>query len=129
VPYWADASYLIGLSDPKDQWHGEAKTLHEKVGRKNKLHIHALAVAEVVTRLTRTVGVGKAQDAYFVMKDDLEIHYPLEQDFDDGMDLVARYEGELSLSDSLFVHMMAPRDIVLSFDSGFDGKVKRLPAP
>lgn len=129
MPYWADASYLIGLSDPRDQWHEEAKALHEKVSRRNTLRIHALAVAEVVTRLTRTVGVAKAQEAYFVIKDNLEVHYPMEQEFDDAMDLVARYEGELSLSDSLFVHLMAPRDIIVSFDGGFDGKVKRLPAP
>jgi predicted nucleic acid-binding protein len=129
MPYWADASYLIGLSDPKDQWHSVALGIHDRIGRKNPLRIHALAVAEVVTRLTKTVGVGKAEEAYFVIKDTMEIHYPFEQDLDDAMDIVVKYEGRLSLSDSLFVHLMEKKDIVLSFDSGFDGKVRRLPEP
>ncbi|HLE98200.1 MAG TPA: hypothetical protein VI997_12580 [Candidatus Thermoplasmatota archaeon] len=128
MPYWADATYLIGLMDGKDQWHAQARELHERVGRRNTLRIHALAVAEVVTRLAATVGYEKAQDAYFVIRDSMDLRFPGEQDLDDAMDLVVRFEGELSLSDSLFVHWMAPRDIVLSFDAGFDGKVKRLPA-
>ena len=128
MPYWADASYVIGLSDPKDRWHRAACAIHAKLGGKARLRTHALAVAEVVTRLTRTVGVEKAQAAYFATKDDMEVHVPLAQDLDDAMDLAVDFDGELSLSDSLFVQFMAKCDVIVSFDGGFGGKVKRLPA-
>lgn len=129
MPYWADSGYLIGLLDPKDPWHADANTVHAKLSSKNTLHIHPLAIAEVTNRIAKTVGVASAEAAYTMIRDDLETHFPDAQDLDDAMDLVVRYDGDLSLSDALFVHLMGSKDIVLSFDQGFDGKVRRLPSP
>lgn len=125
LTHWADASYLIALLDPKDARHKDALRLREE-HRSRRLHIHALAIAEVVTLLQRRVSVEVAMTAFFAMKDDMAMHHTTDDGLDAAMDLVERYEGQLSLSDSLFVHLMQRKDAILSFDRDFDGKVQRL---
>lgn len=119
---FVDSSFLIALADPRDPWHEAARALHDDIERRRPLHIHALAVAEVVAAVGSRRGGKVAHQAYEAMRDDMTLHIPAESDLDLAMDLVVRYDGGLSLSDAYAVLLIQREewDGVVSFDDDFD---------
>ncbi len=119
-----DASFFVALADPKDQWHAAAVALLPKVKKNRPWHTHALVVAEVVAVIGSARGGKAARTVYASMRDETIIHAPVLDDLDEGMGLVVRYDGTLSLSDAWSLGLMGIHKIasIVSFDSGFDGK-------
>lgn len=129
MPLFADASYFIALTDPEDQWHAGARRLVRVAERRAPLETHALVVGEVVAVVGSSAGGKAARQAYEGMRDNAIVHVPALDDLDEAMHDVVRYDGTLSLSDTLSLHLMRRRGIrdILSFDRDFDGKgVRRL---
>ncbi len=125
-----DASFLVGLLDADDPWHDRAREHAATLLERRPWRIHALALAEVVAIIGSRYGGTEAREAYWMVEDTMELHLPDHHDLDDAMDLVVHYDGSLSLSDTLTLHLMREHgdQVVLSFDSDFDkAGVERLP--
>jgi predicted nucleic acid-binding protein len=121
-----DSSYFIALADKRDQWHGKASELKEFVQR-NEVMITNLIVSEVLTELGRRKG-GKAGNLlYTYFKDNCKILYPNDDDFDNAESIYLKFDGKLSIPDSLSVFYMNKLSIskIVSFDSDFD-KIKNI---
>lgn len=132
MPAFADATFLVALMDPDDQWHDQARALLPFAKRNVPLHTHALGVAEVIAIVGGRLGGKVAREAYARLRDTTEIHLPSLEDLDEAMTHVVRYDGTLSLSDALALHVMRREGIgdILSFDKDFDGKdVNRVHQP
>ena len=132
MPTFADASFYIGIADPKDQWHRAATDLLHFAQARSPLHTHALALAEVIALVGAVRGGKGARLAYESIRDACVLHLPTLDDLDESMRIVVRHDGALSLSDALTLHLMAREGArqVLSFDKDFDGKgVVRVHAP
>ena len=132
MPIFADPTFFVALMDEDDRWHDEAKALLGFAEKRMPLHVHALAMGEVIAILGSHHGGKAARNAYAMLKDTTFIHAPAVEDLDEAMDHVLRYDGTLSLSDALYLHLMAREDAkhIISFDEDFDGKgVERVMAP
>ena len=121
---FADTTYLVALMDDEDQWHPKALALLDWAEKRAPLHVHALTVGETIAIVGSHMGGKVARDAYVMLKDTTIIHLPTMEDLDASMDLVLKYDGTLSLSDALSLHLMRAQDgsEILSFDKDFDGK-------
>jgi predicted nucleic acid-binding protein len=129
---FADTTFFVALMDADDQWHEQATALIEWAEKRAPLHVHALAVGEVIAIVGTHRGGKAARQAYAMLKDTTEIHLPSASDLDAAMDLVLKYDGTLSLSDALYLRFMAATDAkqIISFDRDFDGKgVERVTKP
>lgn len=132
MPVFADTTFFVALMDDEDRWHAAAKALLPYAQKRLPLHVHALAVGEVVAIVGSHHGGKAARQAYAMLKDTTTIHAPSVDDLDAAMEHVLRYDGTLSLSDALYLHLMAREGAshILSFDADFDGKgVERVSAP
>jgi predicted nucleic acid-binding protein len=119
---FVDASYLVALADPQDPWNDDAKALREEVEGGRPLHIHDLAVAEVVACVGPRRGGTVARGVYESIRDDMILHVPTGEDLDEAMDRVVRYDGAISLSDAYALQVVEAEDLdgVASFDDDFD---------
>lgn len=132
MPTFADASYYVALMDPKDRFHEDAVALLAYADSRSPLHIHALALGEVIAVIGSSKGGKAARQAYLGIRDTATILAPVVEDLDEAMSHVVRYDGELSLSEALFLHCMAREEgsEILSFDAGFDRPgVRRISKP
>lgn len=129
---FADTTFFVALMDDQDQWHAQALALLDYAEKRMPLHVHALAVGEVIAIIGTHRGGKPAREAYAMLKDTTQIHTPTLDDLDAAMEHVLRYDGTLSLSDALYLHFMN-RDgaqQIISFDDDFDGKgVERISQP
>lgn len=126
---FVDASYLVAAWDPRDPWHDQAIQLRTNVDDHRPLHIHALAVGEVIASLGPRLGGTLVRQAYESMMDDMVVHYPMAGDLDEAMELVVRHDGSLSLSDAYAVRTVEHEGLhgIVSFDDDFDATgVERL---
>lgn len=129
---FADTTFFVALMDEDDRWHEAAKALLRFAEKRTPLHVHALAVGEVVAVVGSHQGGKAAREAYTMLKDTTHVHVPTVEDLDAAMEHVLRYDGTLSLSDALYLHLMAREGArqIISFDRDFDGKgVERVTAP
>ncbi|MCX6693820.1 MAG: PIN domain-containing protein [Methanomicrobiales archaeon] len=116
-----DSSVFIGLADRKDQWHENALGLLPRL-KEERIVISDLIIAEVLTIIGRRSGGKVAKDLYCFFMDSCEV-YPLDRDARGGaVDLFIRFDGTLSLSDSLSLWIMEQKGIssIYSFDADFD---------
>lgn len=128
---FADASFLIALLDPADQWNAQAKKGSSAAARLKPWRTHALALGEVVAVLGPRRGGKAARAAYESIRDTCDLLMPTAQDLDGAMAHVVHHDGGLSLSDALFVHYARRNGDkrILSFDAGFDkAGLDRFPA-
>ena len=121
-----DSSYFIALADTRDQWYDKAVKL-KKFVEKNEVVITNLIVSEVLTELGRRKGGKTGHLMYDYFKDNCRILYPNEDDFDHAESIYLKYDGRLSIPDSLSVFYMNELSIskIVSFDSDFD-KIKNI---
>lgn len=129
---FADTTFFVALMDDQDQWHKKAAALLDYAEKRMPLHVHALAVGEVIAIIGSHRGGKAAREAYAMLKDTTQIHTPSIEDLDAGMEHVLRYDGTLSLSDALYLHFMERDGVksIISFDDDFDGKgVERVSQP
>ena len=116
-----DSSVFIALADRRDQWHPAAKNLVPSIAEETII-VSNLIIAEAVTVVGRRSG-GKAGERLFhYFSDNCEIIFADEKILNGSLPVFLRYDGTLSVSDAVSVHIMEIKHIerILSFDSDFD---------
>jgi predicted nucleic acid-binding protein len=128
-----DASYIIALLDPRDQWHAKAKGLWPTVAEQQVRPLtHTFVVAEAVSVVGPRRGGKLAQEVYDTLWEEFQVVEPDRRMLDEAMGVVLKFDGALSLSDGLSVLIARRRRVraIVSFDSDFDkAGVERLSDP
>jgi predicted nucleic acid-binding protein len=116
-----DSSFFIALADRNDQWHTSAKKCLPHL-RDDPLVISDLIISEVVTIIGKRNGGKSAVQIYQYFVDNCDIVFTDEHLLSGAMKILLRYDGSLSLSDSVSVEIMRTKKIkkILSFDADFD---------
>ncbi|MEE9223671.1 MAG: PIN domain-containing protein [Thermoplasmata archaeon] len=117
---FADSSFFIGLVDKKDKWHDQALALSESINE--EMMVSDLVISESVTLAGSRSGGKTGQKLYLFFVDNCHIEYVDEDILREGMDVFLRYDGKLSIPDSVSVVLMRRMGIsrIASFDSDFD---------
>ena len=117
---FADSSFFIGLVDKKDKWHDMALAVSEEINE--EMMVSDLVISESVTSIGSRSGGKAGQKLYEFFVDNCHIEYVDEEILREGMEVFLRYDGKLSLPDSVSVIMMRRKGIsrIVSFDSDFD---------
>ncbi len=117
---FADSSFFIGLVDKKDKWHDKALAISERINE--EMMVSDLVISESVTSIGSRSGGKAGQKLYEFFVDNCHIEYVDEDTLRDGMDVFLRYDGRLSLADSVSVVVMRRKGIsrIVSLDSDFD---------
>jgi len=116
-----DSSVFIGLADNRDQWHAAAKKIIPHISKSTRV-ISGLILAEAVTAIGRRGGGKAAERLYHYLIDSCEIVIMDEKILQEAMQVFVKYDGTLSVSDAVSVHIMELKNIrkIASFDSDFD---------
>lgn len=130
MAFLLDASFVIALLDPKDQWHKAAKAAWPMVAKDPVRLVHTFTIMESVNTVAPRRGGKLAQIVYDTLWDECQVVEPDRRMLDDAMDVVLRFDGGLSLSDALSVHVVQSRRLkaIVSFDRDFDAAgIARVP--
>jgi predicted nucleic acid-binding protein len=117
---FADSSFFIGLLDKKDKWHDQALVVSESINE--EMMVSDLVISESVTLAGSRSGGKAGQKLYEFFVDNCQIEYVDEDVHRKGMEVFLKYDGKLSLPDSVSVVLMRRKGIskIASFDSDFD---------
>jgi predicted nucleic acid-binding protein len=117
---FADSNFFIGLLDKKDKWHDQALALSEIINE--EMMVSDLVISESVTLAGSRSGGKAGQKLYEFFVDNCHIEYVEEDILREGMEVFLRYDGKLSIPDSVSVVLMRRKGIsrIASFDSDFD---------
>lgn len=117
---FADSSFFIGLVDKKDKWHDVALAVSEEINE--EMMVSDLVISESVTSIGSRAGGKAGQKLYEFFVDNCHIEYVDEDILREGMEVFLRYDGKLSLPDSVSIVMLRIKGIskIVSFDSDFD---------
>ncbi|WP_409200162.1 type II toxin-antitoxin system VapC family toxin [Methanobrevibacter sp. DSM 116169] len=120
-----DSSYIIALINTKDKNNKRAITLYNEIEKHDEKIIPLLMLSEAITSISSRMGGTVSNKLYKTLIKEFEIYYPTKLDVENAMDCVLKYDGTLSLADSLAIYIMKKNKInnIYSFDSDFD-KVK-----
>jgi len=119
-PVFIDTSYIVGLSDRKDQWHANARRIANRVPKHPRLT--NLVVVEAVTIVGNRSGGKPARTLYDYFVDECEVIFINRALLNSAIVQHTRFDGTLSLADCTTVAAMTAEsetDLV-SFDSDFD---------
>lgn len=114
------SSFIIAIINNKDQWNERAITLYSNIIKENKI-MPLLMMSESITSINSRLGVKNTIELYKTLEKEFNIYYPTKKDIAKSMEILSKYNN-LSLADSLAVHIMKKEDItdIYSFDSDFD---------
>jgi predicted nucleic acid-binding protein len=117
---FADSSFFIGLLDKKDKWHDQALAVSESINE--EMMVSDLVISESVTLAGSRSGGKAGQKLHEFFVDNCHIEYVDEGVLREGMEVFLRYDGKLSLADSVSVMIMRMKRLsrIVSFDSDFD---------
>jgi predicted nucleic acid-binding protein len=117
-----DTNFFISLLDKKDIHHEKAKTILQKIEHKEKIVTDGV-ILESITLSGSLFGGKIATILYQNIKDSYKI-YNTNHLYDKGMIMHLKYDGTLSLVDTILIETMKELKIheILSFDSDFDNK-------
>lgn len=118
---YIDASYWVGLTDARDQWHPRAVALRGRVPKNPA--VLDLAVAEAVTIVGSRRGGKPARALYQFFCDSCRIVCADAELLGSAVDRTVSRDGGLSVTDAATIEAMR-RDSeteILSFDADFDG--------
>ena len=115
-----DSCFFIAIADKKDQWHTNAKKLMPTLN--DKIVISDYIISEVLTEIGKRSGGKNAHQLFYFFIDNCRIIYVDSELLLDGELLFLKYDGTLSLADSVSVKIMQKMNItdIISFDSDFD---------
>lgn len=121
----ADSSYFIALADKKDQWHRQAMAVKGRIPQGFK--ISTLTISEAVTAIGYRAGGKAARTLYDYFIDSCSVETVDRQLLDLAMAVHLRFDGILSVADSVSVALMTRDGIrqIVSFDGDFD-KIKQI---
>lgn len=117
---FVDASYIIALIIEKDQWHGDAIKLLDKLKSEEKIITDAMIIESL--NLIGSCHGGKVGYLTFkYIKDNFTI-FKSDTLLEESIRYYLKYDGTLSLADCTAVHAMKENQIheILSFDDDFD---------
>jgi predicted nucleic acid-binding protein len=119
-----DTNFFINLLDTKDKHHRRAKEILSQIENREKIVTDGVILETMA--LTGSLFGGKiATNLYYNIKDNYKVHttYHL---FNKGMITHLKYDGTLSLVDTLLIETMKELNIheIISFDKDFDNKQK-----
>ncbi|MBX8633221.1 MAG: PIN domain-containing protein [Candidatus Thermoplasmatota archaeon] len=119
----ADSSYFIALADKNDQWHRNAVAVKSRIPQEFK--ISTLTVSEAVTAIGYRAGGKAARTLYDYFADNCSVETVDRQLMDLAMTVHLRFDGILSVADSVSAAIMTRDGFrqIVSFDSDFD-KIK-----
>ena len=115
-----DTSYIVGLTDRKDQWHEDARRVARHVVKHPKLT--NLVVVEAVTVVGNRSGGTAARTLYDYFVDECDVIFVDRTLLNSAVVQHTKFDGTLSMADCATVAAMT-RDSdadVVSFDSDFD---------
>lgn len=115
-----DSSYFVALTDRKDRWHRDA--LRVKRGLSGKFLVSDFVVDEAVTLIGSRRGGQPAQVLYEYFSDECEVEFVDEDLLAEAMRYHLRFDGQLSVTDSVILALMERSGIgeLVSFDDDFD---------
>ncbi|GAA5818634.1 MAG: type II toxin-antitoxin system VapC family toxin [Methanobrevibacter sp. CfCl-M3] len=117
-----DTNFFINLLDTKDKHHERAKKILKKIEKKEKVVTDGV-ILESITISGSLYGGKKATELYHNIKDNYTI-FNTNHLYDKGMNTHLKYDGTLSLVDTLLIEAMKELGIheIVSFDEDFDNK-------
>jgi len=117
-----DTNFFINLLDTKDRYHERAVEILSKIENEEK-YVTDGVIFESITISGSLYGGKIATDLYHNIKDNYKI-YNTNYLLDKGMITHLKYDGSLSLVDTLLLETMKELGIgeIISFDTDFDNK-------
>jgi len=117
---FADSSYFIAALKKDDRWHKDSLKLSGKV--KEQLLVSELIMSESITLVGSFEGGKAGKTLYEFFLDNCRIEYLDEEMMEKSMTTFLKYDGSISLADSLSIEIMKKNDVnkIISFDSDFD---------
>lgn len=118
-----DSSFIIAMIVEKDQWHVRASEIAKKNVDQKKV-TSDLIITEAMAIISSLKGGKIAKIMYDYIKDNYTIYTTDMNSLDIGMNTLLKYEGTISLVDSISINIMKELKIleIASFDSDFDNK-------
>lgn len=117
-----DTNFFINLLDTKDRYHERAVEILSKIEDEEK-YVTDGVIFESIAISGSLYGGKIATDLYHNIKDNYKI-YNTNHLLDKGMITHLKYDGTLSLVDTLLLEIMKELGIheIISFDTDFDNK-------
>ena len=117
-----DTNFFINLLDTKDKHHRKAKKILKKIENEEKVVTDGV-ILETMALAGSLYGGKVATELYYNIKDNYKIHQTYHL-FNKGMISHLKYDGTLSLVDTLLIETMKELNIyeLVSFDKDFDNK-------
>ena len=115
-----DSSFLIALTNSKDQWHSKALKLKELLS--DNLIITDIVLSETITVVGALGGGKAAKEVFEFILDNCHIEFLDKKIIKEVFEIYLKYDGTLSFSDAFSVFTMKKKNIneILSFDKDFD---------
>ncbi|KZX14665.1 tRNA(fMet)-specific endonuclease VapC [Methanobrevibacter cuticularis] len=116
-----DTNFLVGLYVTNDQWHEAAVKISDEVYNQEKI-ITDLIISEIITLIASKVGAKESKNLYYHILDNYQIYEVDRELYTKSINTLLKYDGTLSLADSLSVEIMKEIGIqeIVSFDKDFD---------
>jgi predicted nucleic acid-binding protein len=116
-----DSSFFVALILENDQWHDKALKLIPEIEKSQKM-VSGLIISEAVTIVGSRAGGKAGKMIYDTIKDNCKIVDSDLSYYDSAIYTFLKYDGTLSLTDSVSVEIMKTLNIfeIVSFDSDFD---------
>ncbi|MGB2727684.1 MAG: PIN domain-containing protein [Halobacteriota archaeon] len=123
---FVDSCIFIALADDKDQWHEQTKAVVKHL-KNERIVISDFIISEALTEIGRRSGGKKAHQLFNYFVDNCEVVYVDVQLLFESESTFLKFDGKLSLADSVSVNIMLREIIknIISFDSDFD-KIKEI---
>lgn len=126
---FVDTSFIVAFVNKKDQWHPKTHTIADEIESEEKI-ISNLVISETLTLLGKRFGGKIIKPVYNNMKDNYIIFDETRKLYDNSVNTQLKYDGTISLADSVSVEIMKELKInkIVSFDSDFDkvDKINRI---
>ena len=119
-----DSSFFTAYFNKKDHWHKKSLKVAKKIKHEEKV-ISNLIISETVTNIGSLLRGKAGNIAYNHLIKNYKVIYANEKRTNLAMEIYLKYDGVLSLADSLSLQIMKENNIhkIASFDADFD-KVK-----
>jgi len=119
-----DSSFLTAYFNENDRWHKKSLAVAKSIRTREKV-ISNLIISETVTNIGSLLKGKAGNIVYNHLIKNYHVIYDNKKRSNNAMKIFLKYDGVLSLADSLSVQIMKEQNIteIASFDSDFD-KVK-----
>jgi len=118
-----DTTFFVAIFVNNDQWHEKALKISEYVDNEEKIITNQI-ISETVTLICSKIGAKESKKAYNYLIDNCTIINETRDLYDKSMDILLKYNCNLSLADATSIEIMKKLKIheIASFDSDFDNK-------